>query len=77
MIKYVSENIKIDKIAYIRVITSITTHLRIFKSVKYLKNSPLCKLILRPNVEEFKIEANEYEETTTKYVIIRTTSNKF
>lgn len=39
----------------LKIITSLVSHLRLFKSLRYLEHSPLIKYILKPSVKDFQL----------------------
>lgn len=49
------EEIKISSIVNFKIITSLVSHLRLFKSLKYLEHSPLINIILKPKARDFTI----------------------
>lgn len=72
--KYLSENIRTDKIIRIRAISYIAPCLRMFKSIVLLDKSPLCNIILKPDIANYKLPTIEETKLVFQVSIIIITS---
>lgn len=49
------KELKVNSIVNFKVITSLVSHLRLFKSLRSLEHSPLLNLVLKPKLQDYKL----------------------
>lgn len=55
LIKQPSSEVQVQRVVNYRILTSLVSHLRLFKSLRYLEHSPLINYVLNPRTKDFKL----------------------
>lgn len=63
------KELKMKSIVNFKVVTSLVSHLRLFKSLRSLEHSPLIKFVLKPNVKDFQIPKIALDPLISKVLV--------